>query len=139
MAVVLLTATVALAAGGVRAARHRALAAADLAALAAAARAAAGSGPACRAAEEVAAGSGGRLSGCVLRGGIADVTVVVTVRAPEPLGVLRLRARARAGPADPVPYAGHSSVRSVNSTLECARRVASATGRSGRRRFVTHL
>jgi secretion/DNA translocation related TadE-like protein len=103
-AVVGLMATVALAAGGVRAARHRAHTAADLAALAAASHATAPEA-ACRAAAEVATGSGGSLSTCVVRGRIADVTVVVTVHVPEPVGVLRLHARARAGPADPAPYA----------------------------------
>jgi secretion/DNA translocation related TadE-like protein len=102
MAVVWLMAAVAMAAGGVRAARHRAHTAADLAALAAASRAAAGSVPACRTAAVVAAGSDGRLAECTVHDRIADVTVVATVHGPGPIRAMRLRARARAGPVEPV-------------------------------------
>lgn len=99
IAMVWLTATVVMTAGGVRAARHQAHTAADLAALAAAAHAAGGPGTACRWAAAIAAGSGGRLSGCAVRGRVVDVLVVVTVPGPKPLGPIRLVARARAGPA----------------------------------------
>lgn len=102
MAMTWLMAVTVMMAGGARAARHRAHAAADLAALAAASHAGAGQGPACRRAAAVAAGSGGRLSGCVVTGRIADVTVVMAVRVPAvSTAALRTTARARAGPADP--------------------------------------
>lgn len=77
--------------------RHRAAAAADLAALAAADRALEGQGPACARAAVIAAAGGARLAGCRLAGLVVDVTVAV----PAP-GVLRpfgpATARARAGP-----------------------------------------
>jgi secretion/DNA translocation related TadE-like protein len=103
MSVIWLAAVLATTAGGVRAARHRAHAAADLAALAASSHAAAGPAAACRWAAMVAAGSSGRLSACGLRGHVVDVTVTVAVRGPAPLGRMRVIARARAGPIDPVP------------------------------------
>ncbi|WP_182704068.1 Rv3654c family TadE-like protein [Thermomonospora cellulosilytica] len=87
-----------MAAGGVRAARHRAYGAADLAALAAASRAVEGPEPACRRAAEVAEGWGARLSSCAVRGMVADVEATVTVRLPDPFGSLRFVSRARAGP-----------------------------------------
>jgi secretion/DNA translocation related TadE-like protein len=123
MAVIWLVAVTTMVAGGVRAARHRAHAAADGAALAAAAHASQGPAAACRIAAAVAAGTGARLTGCVLRaqgdgagpggmgpggmgfGGIggggdqlADVSVVVAYRGPVWLGTLRIPARARAAP-----------------------------------------
>jgi hypothetical protein len=67
MAVIWLVATTTMVAGGVRAARHRAHAAADGAALAAAARAAEGSAVACRIAAAVATGTGARLTACTLQ------------------------------------------------------------------------
>ncbi|SEG71454.1 helicase/secretion neighborhood TadE-like protein [Thermomonospora echinospora] len=85
-------------AGAVRVARHRAYGAADLAALAAASRAAEGSAVACRRAAVVAEGVGGRLSSCVVRGAVADVEVLVAVRLPAPVGRVRFVSRARAGP-----------------------------------------
>lgn len=101
MGLIWFVAVVVMMAGGVRVARHRAYAAADLAALAAASRAAEGSTDACRRARIVAAASGGRLSACELRGAIAEVAVTVVVRVPAPVGVVRLDSRARAGPAGP--------------------------------------
>jgi secretion/DNA translocation related TadE-like protein len=79
-------------------ARHRAGAAADLAALAAAVDAVHGPTVACRSASQVATADGGRLTACRLTGPVADVTVAVPLR-----GFLsRWHAavgRARAGPA----------------------------------------
>ncbi|MQY05480.1 Rv3654c family TadE-like protein [Actinomadura macrotermitis] len=91
----------AMAVGGVRAARQRGDAAADLAALAGAQRVAEGSAVACRRAGEIAAASRGRLSRCAVRG--RDVEVSVSVDARVPLGVAEVRivSRARAGPAAP--------------------------------------
>ncbi|MCW2900856.1 MAG: hypothetical protein JWO67_3121, partial [Streptosporangiaceae bacterium] len=103
MMVIWLMAVPAMMAAGGRAARHRAFAAADLAALAAAAHAAEGPRAACRQAVTIARASGGSVSACVLNGRIADVTVTVPLRGPAALGAVRARARARAGPVDPEP------------------------------------
>lgn len=77
--------------------RHRADAAADLAALAAASRALDGPAHACREAGSVAADNGARLSACTFEGDVAVVTVEV-----DPPGRLAAfgpaRTRARAGP-----------------------------------------
>ncbi len=79
--------------------RHRVEAAADLAALAAAARLADGSGgDPCAAASQVAAANGAVLSGCRLAGSTAEVEAEATLDAGL-LGRHRARARARAGPA----------------------------------------
>lgn len=96
---------VAMMVGGVRAARHRAYAAADLAALAAAAHASRGAGDACRLAARVARESGARLRRCVLRGRVCDVTVTTAVPVRPRVGPLTATARARAGPVavDPAP------------------------------------
>ena len=94
-------AVMAMAVGGVRVARHRAYAAADLAALAAAAHAADGSTGACRLAAVIARDSGGRLARCAVRGRVSDVLVTSGVRTALPLGRLTATARARAGPASP--------------------------------------
>jgi secretion/DNA translocation related TadE-like protein len=91
-------ATMAMAVGGVRAARHRAYAAADLAALAAASHFADGAGSACELAARIARGSGGRLRQCVFHGRISDVVVVSEIRSIPALGHLTATARARAGP-----------------------------------------
>ena len=91
-------ATMAMAVGGVRAARHRAYAAADLAALAAASHLTDGAGSACELAARIARGSGGRLRQCVFHGRISDVVVVSEVRSIPALGHLTATARARAGP-----------------------------------------
>ncbi|KWW98814.1 membrane spanning protein [Carbonactinospora thermoautotrophica] len=83
-------------------ARHRAGAAADLAALAAADRALDGATTACAAAGMVVKAHQAHLATCTLRGEIAEVTA--EVRLP---GVLALippaRVRARAGPIEEVP------------------------------------
>ena len=80
--------------------RHRAEAAADLAALAAAGQAVRGEAVACGRAAQVATGTGGRLVLCRVRGGEAVVEVEVALRVAV-LGGVTARSRARAGPADP--------------------------------------
>lgn len=85
-----------LAMGQAVAARHRAGAAADLAALAAADHALDGPAAACVLAARVAAAQGARLARCAVTGEIADVTAAVGAA----------RVRSRAGPAvhpAPVP------------------------------------
>src|SRR5438270_189066 len=72
--------------GGVVTARHRAGAAADFAAIAAAEHANAGRELACRFAADVAAADGARLESCRLVGRVAEVAVVV--RVPGPFGRL---------------------------------------------------
>lgn len=83
--------------GQVLGARHRAAAAADLAALAGAEQALWGQERACGAAAEVATAQGARISGCAVSGLVADVAVEVSLR-----GLLGhfppAAARARAGP-----------------------------------------
>ena len=85
--------------GAAISARHRAGAAADFAALAAARRVGTGSAHACRAAAAVAAEGGARLVGCSVRAGVVDVRAAV--RLP---GVLAswgwVTGRARAGPVE---------------------------------------
>ncbi|MDQ4007193.1 MAG: pilus assembly protein TadG-related protein [Actinomycetota bacterium] len=79
---------------GLAAAKHRATAAADLAALAAAST---GSGG-CEVAARTAGGNGARLTGCTPAG--LDVTVTVEVEAEYAFGLHHvISARARAGPA----------------------------------------
>jgi secretion/DNA translocation related TadE-like protein len=99
-------AAVAMMVGGVRAARHRAYAAADLAALGAAAHADDGSGRACGIAARIARGSGGSMRRCRLHGRVADVWVTSDVRLGPSLGRLTVNARARAGPAAPLSEFG---------------------------------
>ncbi|MFK8848133.1 Rv3654c family TadE-like protein [Streptomyces sp. Ac-502] len=84
--------------------RHRAGAAADLSALAAADTALRGASAACRAAREVAAAQDAHLVRCTVRGDIADVT------ARARTGPFTSDIRARAGPpaaagraAEPIP------------------------------------
>lgn len=80
-------------------ARHRAQAAADLGALAAAGRLALGKDAACAWAASVTRGMGGSVSSCV----VEDLDVVVSVRIAANLGrwgVGTARAAARAGPVD---------------------------------------
>lgn len=80
-------------------ARHRAQAAADLAALAAAARLAAGPETACAQAKGVAGQMGVSTTGCA----VDDLDVVVTTEARLAVGGWgNARAAARAGPADRV-------------------------------------
>jgi secretion/DNA translocation related TadE-like protein len=77
-------------------ARHRAQAAADLAALAAAGRLAEGADAACAQASVVAQAMRTAVTRCV----VEDLDVVVTVEAPVALGVWGpARAAARAGPS----------------------------------------
>ena len=78
-------------------ARHRAQAAADLAALAAAARLAAGPEPACAQATAVAREMRVNATGCA----VDALDVVVTIEVPIPVGGWgTARAAARAGPAE---------------------------------------
>ncbi|MEV7426061.1 Rv3654c family TadE-like protein [Streptomyces sp. NPDC091212] len=86
---------VVLAMGQAVAARHRAGAVADLAALAAADHALAGPAEACRRAAEVAAAQGGEVVRCALSGEISDVTARAAFGPYAPM------VRARAGPPDP--------------------------------------
>jgi secretion/DNA translocation related TadE-like protein len=82
-------------------ARHRATPGADLAALAAAARAVLGDADACAAAREVAAANSAELTRCTVgAGAVAEVTVSVPLRLGR-LGVHTATATARAGPAAP--------------------------------------
>jgi secretion/DNA translocation related TadE-like protein len=82
--------------------RHRAGAAADLAALAGAGRAVLGDPQACAVAAGVAAANGAAVDSCsVGAGAVVEVRVRVPVRL-GPLGVLDAPGRARAGPAPPV-------------------------------------
>jgi secretion/DNA translocation related TadE-like protein len=96
-------ATMAMAVGGARIARHRAQAAADLAALAAAAHAAEGSERACGLATRVAHESEARLRRCAVHGRVADVLVTSRVGALPRSGWSTATARARAGPVDEGP------------------------------------
>lgn len=100
--------TVAMTVGAVRAARHRAYAAADMAALAAAAHASGGPRYACALAADVAHASGARLRRCVLHARIAEVSVTSAVPIRYPFGPLVAVGRARAGPShlpdDAVPW-----------------------------------
>ena len=79
--------------------RHRAEAAADFAALAAATAVATGEQDACTTARELAERNGARLTGCVLVGADVEVSVATPVRFGR-FGVRDATARARAGPAD---------------------------------------
>jgi secretion/DNA translocation related TadE-like protein len=83
---------------GAVAGRHRAEAAADLAALAAAGQVSRGTDAACARAAEVASRTGGRLVLCRLQGWEALVEVEATVRLAL-VGPATVRGRARAGPA----------------------------------------
>ncbi|GAA3749782.1 Rv3654c family TadE-like protein [Streptomyces tremellae] len=91
-----------LALGQAVAARHRAGAAADLAALAAADTAPYGGAAACRRAERVAAAQGARLAACAVQGPVAEVTAVARVGPYAP------HVRARAGPGAPAVLAASS-------------------------------
>lgn len=80
--------------------RHRAEAAADLAALAAAGRAVAGTETACGQARRITGTMRGRLAGCQVQGW--DVLIEVEADPPGPLGRFgTARAAARAGPVAP--------------------------------------
>lgn len=98
LAVLALVGGLLVAAGVLVVTRHRAGSAADLAALAAAARVLDGPGVACAAADRVARAVGASVTGCALQEGGA----VVTVEVLPPGGLAALgpaRAVARAGPA----------------------------------------
>ncbi|SFE10437.1 helicase/secretion neighborhood TadE-like protein [Blastococcus tunisiensis] len=83
-------------------ARHRATAAADLAALAGAVRAVQGA-DACRSAAELARANAAELVACVVGdGAVVEVSVSVPVRL-GPLGAVSATAHARAGPVAPAP------------------------------------
>jgi len=82
-------------------ARHRAQAAADLAALAAAGRIASGPQSACGFAGSVAAANGAKVSGCT----VEELDVVVTVEVAVSLGSLGIAPAAAAARAGPVPSA----------------------------------
>ncbi|WP_079150925.1 Rv3654c family TadE-like protein [Streptomyces sparsogenes] len=84
-----------LAAGQIMVARHRAGAAADLAALAAADHGLEGAEAACGLARRVAAAQGTRVVRCALRGAVADLRVAARA------GPFAPEARARAAPVDP--------------------------------------
>jgi secretion/DNA translocation related TadE-like protein len=77
VAVLVLASGFAVALGAAISARHRAGAAADFAALAAARRAVGGDTGACRAAAALAATSGARLVGCSVRAGVVEIRVAV--------------------------------------------------------------
>lgn len=82
-------------------ARHRAVTAADLAALAGASRAVVGDAAPCAAAAEIAAANGAELAGCELEpGSIVSVEVRVDLRLGR-LGEREAVGRARAGPVPP--------------------------------------
>ncbi|MEU5608377.1 Rv3654c family TadE-like protein [Streptomyces sparsogenes] len=84
-----------LAAGQIMVARHRAGAAADLAALAAADHGLEGTEAACGLARRVAAAQGTRVVRCALRGAVADLRVAARA------GPFAPEVRARAAPVDP--------------------------------------
>lgn len=93
-------AAMAMTVGGVRVARHRAYAAADLAALAAASHTADGPRRACQLAARIARSSGGRLSRCALHGRVSEVTVIAELPNVPALRHLAATAQARAGPEE---------------------------------------
>jgi secretion/DNA translocation related TadE-like protein len=96
-AVVSAAAVVGVLLAGAVAARHRAGAAADFAAIAAAQHAVEGTAAACRSAAQIARSDGARLEMCRLAGTTAEVRVRVEL--PGPLARLGpARATARAGP-----------------------------------------
>lgn len=88
--------------GSALVARHRTAAAADLAALAGAARAAEGQTAACSRARAVAAANGAGLTSCRVAGQVVEV--VAAIRLPLVFGVpMTARSRARAGPVSLEP------------------------------------
>ncbi|WP_157430316.1 Rv3654c family TadE-like protein [Actinomadura macra] len=110
-AIIWLGGVTAMAIGGVRAARHRGDAAADLAALAGAARVPDGAGVACASARSIAAESGARLMRCAIEGRVIDVSVTLTVRVPLGIDAVRVVSRARAGPVGQESVAWRSTTR----------------------------
>lgn len=96
MMVVLAVAAAAVSLAAIGVTRHRAEAAADLAALAAADRVLEGNDTACKAAEDIVRDQGAVLQSCAVEG--LDVVVTVALRPGGPLGALgQVRGRARAG------------------------------------------
>ncbi|GAA2719617.1 hypothetical protein GCM10010439_05630 [Actinocorallia aurantiaca] len=95
--------------GGIRAARHQAQLAADMAALTAATRHTWGHPDPCPQARRTALRTGATLITCTLTpdpatpGTIAEVTVSIPLSAPRWLAPLAIPATARAGPAPPHP------------------------------------
>lgn len=100
LALIVLSAGVALAYGSAVVGRHRAETAADLAALAAAVRVTDGETGACGTAATVAARNGGLLRGCRVAGEDVEVSVSRSVRLAG-FGVRTVTVRARAGPVGP--------------------------------------
>ncbi|RKS79164.1 secretion/DNA translocation related TadE-like protein [Actinomadura pelletieri DSM 43383] len=92
----------AVAVGGVRAARHRADSAADLAALAGAGRVMEGRAGVCGKAKSIAAEFGAELVRCRVEGEDVEVLVSVNVQVPMGLGAVTVGSRARAGPTVPM-------------------------------------
>ncbi|WP_168221190.1 Rv3654c family TadE-like protein [Actinomadura sp. WMMA1423] len=86
--------------GGVRGARHRGEAAADMAALAGAARVADGGAVACARAKEIAVESRAQVLRCRVQGEVVDVSVAVDIVMPTGLKGRRIVSRARAGPVE---------------------------------------
>jgi secretion/DNA translocation related TadE-like protein len=113
-------------------ARHRAAAAADFAALAAATRAVQGLADGCTRAAEVATANAARLTACsVAPDGVAVVEVTVPVRLGR-LGVHEARGHARAGPipSEPAAQVAGSSPRSPSrgpSSAASSSRTTSST------------
>lgn len=98
MAVVIAATLVALGVGAATLARHRAAAAADAAALAAALRTVQGPHAACAAARGLAVRDGATLTGCAVEGAFVTTTVTVALSGPlRPFGPAT--GRARSGPA----------------------------------------
>jgi secretion/DNA translocation related TadE-like protein len=99
--VLALVGAAALLVGGATLARHRATAAADLSALAAAGRAMAGDADACATAAALASANAAELTSCTVGpGAVVDVSVSVPVWL-GPVGILEATGWARAGPAPP--------------------------------------
>jgi secretion/DNA translocation related TadE-like protein len=105
MAVLMVSVLFGLYLGSAVVARHRAAAAADLAALAAATESVLGDGPACSRAARITGAMGADLTGCALDGWDVRVQVRVPIGLPLPAGGPTLAvARAAAGPVtDPPP------------------------------------
>lgn len=104
-----LCSTTAMTIGGIRATRHQAQLAADMAALTAATRHTWGHPDPCPQARRTALRAGATLTTCTLTpdpatpGTIAEVTVSIPLSAPRWLAPLAVPATARAGPAPPRP------------------------------------
>lgn len=99
VAVLVLAGVTATALATVGVARHRAASAADLAVLAAASKAASGSGVACEAARSTAQLAGARITACTLEGAVAEVAVAL--RPSGWIGTVgEATGRARAGPVE---------------------------------------